>query len=105
MMRKQRMDMKKRIVLSLLLCVCICFSFSSCIEKTEKYSEDSFEYFDTVSTVTGYAKSREDFDRICGEIFEELSEYHCNLRIALISLVSRLDLCLICSFFIVRKSV
>ena len=68
--------MKKRIVLSLLLCLCICFSFSSCLEKIEKYSEYSFEYFDTISTVTGYAESREDFDRICGEIFEELSEYH-----------------------------
>ena len=68
--------MKKRVILSLLLCIGICLSFTSCAEKTEKFTEYSFEYFDTVSSVTGYAKSSEEFALVCADIFRQLSEYH-----------------------------
>ena len=68
--------MKKRVVIFLLLCISFCMTFSSCTQKTEKYSEYSFEYFDTVTSVTGYADSKEEFDRICEKIFNQLSEYH-----------------------------
>lgn len=71
--------MKKRVFLSILLCICIFLSFSSCIEKTEKtekFTDYSFEYFDTVTSVTGYAESEEDFALVCSDIFRQLSEYH-----------------------------
>ncbi len=48
----------------------------SCSRKNEKYTAYSFDYFDTVTTIAGYAASREEFDRISGEILAELGEYH-----------------------------
>ena len=42
----------------------------------EKYSTHSFDYFDTVTTITGYAESQEAFDRISGQILGQLREYH-----------------------------
>ena len=42
----------------------------------EKFSAYSFDYFDTVTTVTGYAESREAFDKIANGILAELEEYH-----------------------------
>ena len=68
--------MKKRVVVFLLLCISFCMIFSSCATKKEKYSNDSFEYFDTVTSVAGYAESKEEFDRICEKIFNQLAEYH-----------------------------
>ncbi len=44
--------------------------------KKEKFSAYSFDYFDTVTTVTGYESSQEEFDRISGEVMNELAEYH-----------------------------
>ncbi|MBQ8497267.1 MAG: FAD:protein FMN transferase [Clostridia bacterium] len=68
--------MKKRTLISLFLCIAICFSFLSCGTKLDQYSSHSFAYFDTVTTVTGYAKSKEEFDLVCEDIFGKLSEYH-----------------------------
>jgi thiamine biosynthesis lipoprotein len=48
----------------------------SCAGKKEKFSAYSFDYFDTVTTVVGYAESKEEFDKIYNEITETLSEYH-----------------------------
>lgn len=42
----------------------------------EKFSDYKFDYFDTVSTITGYAESREAFDEIAQFAFDELQEYH-----------------------------
>ena len=53
-----------------------CFCFSACKKAYEKYDEYSFDYFDTVTTVTGYAESRESFDTTAEEILAELGEYH-----------------------------
>ncbi len=64
------------------LCVAILLllsslSFSACKKPTlEKFSEYSFDYFDTVITVTGYAENREKFDEVAAEIIEELGAYH-----------------------------
>lgn len=41
-----------------------------------KYSEYSFDYFDTVTTITGYAESEEEFAAVCQRVFASLSEYH-----------------------------
>ena len=43
---------------------------------TEKFSKSSFDYFDTVSTVIGYAEDKEEFDEVASLIFKELEEYH-----------------------------
>lgn len=70
--------MKKRI-LSFGLAVFVLLSavtLFSCEEKLEKYSEYSFEYFDTVTSITGYEKSQEDFDAVSDQILQELGEYH-----------------------------
>ncbi len=53
-----------------------CITFSSCSKSLEKFSAHSFDYFDTVTTVSGHAESREAFDEIAGEILDELGEYH-----------------------------
>ncbi len=47
-----------------------------CSKPKEKYSTHSFDYFDTVTTVTGYAKSQEEFDKVAKEVLSELAEYH-----------------------------
>lgn len=41
-----------------------------------KYTTYSMDYFDTVTTITGYADSQEEFDRITGELLKLLGEYH-----------------------------
>ena len=68
--------MKNRVLISLLLCIGLCLSCVSCTKQDEKYSDYSFEYFDTVTSVTGYANSREEFALVCSDIFRLLSEYH-----------------------------
>ena len=49
---------------------------SSCGAEMEKFSAHSFDYFDTVTTITGYAQSREAFDAVADAILAELAEYH-----------------------------
>ena len=57
------------IVLILLLC--------SCEKNTsEKFTAYYFDYFDTATTVVGYAESKEEFDSVCEEVQNELREYH-----------------------------
>jgi len=70
--------MKKKIRLCILLCSMLLQSvaMAGCGTKTEKYSTYSFDYFDTVTTITGYAKSQQQFDAIANGALEELSEYH-----------------------------
>ena len=71
--------MKKRniILYPLLVSVALfCMIFPSCGKKAEKYSSHSFAYFDTVTTVTGYASSKAEFDGVCADIFAMLEEYH-----------------------------
>ncbi len=70
--------MKKKIWLSILLCSMLLQSIAmaGCRTETEKYSTYSFDYFDTVTTITGYAKSQEEFDAVAGGALSELAEYH-----------------------------
>ena len=46
-----------------------------CGTKNEKYTIHSFDYFDTVTTITGYAKSRDQFDKIAGGALEEINAF------------------------------
>lgn len=71
--------MKKRFVASLLLLsllIPFALSFTSCSGKKERFSTYSFDYFDTVTSVTGYEKSKEDFDKVSNRILAQLEEYH-----------------------------
>lgn len=72
--------MKKRVLIVLAAGLLLCSSLllPACKKTTalQKYSDYNFDYFDTVSTITGYAESREAFDEIAKSVFAELKEYH-----------------------------
>ncbi len=58
--------------------VCLILSITACSKPAEKskFSDYSFDYFDTVTTIVGYEETKEKFDAVCIEIKELLSEYH-----------------------------
>ena len=67
----------KLIIIGVVLClVATCVFLPSCAKPPEKFSKYSFDYFDTVTTVTGHARSKEVFDEVADEIIDELGEYH-----------------------------
>ncbi len=71
--------MKTRIVSILLtIVVLFCTLASSCAptDKLQKFTANSFEYFDTVTVVTGYAPDQATFDAVSQTIFDSLAEYH-----------------------------
>ncbi len=51
-------------------------SLTACEKKPNKYSAYSFDYFDTVTSIVGYAASQEEFDRVSSEVLCQLEEYH-----------------------------
>ena len=64
---------------SLRLCLLIlCLSMSGCETKDtrEKFTTYYFDYFDTVTTIVGYANSQEEFDETCAMIEQQLKESH-----------------------------
>lgn len=65
-------------VIAFCLCVVLAFSFTACgrTSKLTKYSAYYFDYFDTATTIIGYAESEEAFDATCTEIAALLEEYH-----------------------------
>ena len=70
--------MKVKLVTAALV-LCLLFSsviLPSCARPLEKFSSHSFDYFDTVTTVTGYAESKSAFDEIANQVLEKLGEYH-----------------------------
>ena len=69
--------MKKRIVF-VVFCILLCAFFSSCDKEKEQtlFSAYSFDSFDTVTTVKGYAYTKEEFDAVADEVFALLREYH-----------------------------
>lgn len=69
--------MKKRYI-SIFLCFVICLlSFVGCTKKEkEKFTDYSFDFFDTATTIIGYEYSKEDFDKVAGKIKKLLGEYH-----------------------------
>lgn len=66
------------IFLSLILLASQVSFLSSCnnLKEKQKFSEYYFEYFDTVTTITGYTETEEEFKNICEEIKSQLNEYH-----------------------------
>ena len=65
-------------ILTICLALCMLFTtLSGCGQaQGKKYNAYYFEYFDTVSSITGYAESQEAFDAVCAEIETQLQEYH-----------------------------
>lgn len=60
-----------------LLALILVFSlFSGCNRKNEKFTDYSFDYFDTVTTITGFENNKADFDKNVAEIKSLLLEYH-----------------------------
>ena len=49
---------------------------TACSGQPEKFSAHSFDYFDTVTTITGYAQSQAEFDAVADAVLESLGEYH-----------------------------
>ena len=50
---------------------------SSCGKASpEKFTAHYFDYFDTATTIVGYAESKEEFDAVCADICAEFEEYH-----------------------------
>lgn len=54
----------------------VCLGMSACEQDKQKFTEYSFDYFDTVTTITGYTKNQEEFDKVCAEMLALLGEYH-----------------------------
>ncbi len=70
--------MKKRFISLILFftIITLTFAFLSCKKEPERFTSYSFDYFDTVTSIVGYAESRAEFDEISGDILNELAEYH-----------------------------
>lgn len=68
--------MKK--ITALILTGVLLFTLTACTVKNEKtkYNAYYFDYFDTATTITGYTKTKEEFDAVCEEIKAQLYEYH-----------------------------
>lgn len=68
--------MKKKIIIFIVLIILI-FNISACSKPTQKRYEASFlELFDTVTTVVGFAQSKEDFTDYSQLIYDYLEDYN-----------------------------
>ncbi len=61
---------------SFVLIFALLFSFSGCKGEKEKFTDYSFDCFDTVTTIIGFEKDKETFNKVCEFIKAELYEYH-----------------------------
>ena len=68
--------MIKRFVIFALALSLLCLLFTSCEKPKERFTAYSFDYFDTVTTIIGYADSKEDFDEVADRVLADLAEYH-----------------------------
>lgn len=70
--------MIKRIFSFIITVIILTVSLCACSQNKEKnkYTSHSMDYFDTVTTITGYEYSQEEFDLVSEEILNSLGEYH-----------------------------
>ena len=73
----KKITMKKILLYLLSLGMALsCLCLSSCERQPKKYAAHTFDYFDTITSITGYAKNEEEFSAVCADIFRMLEEYH-----------------------------
>ena len=65
----------KRLIAALLIAALLP-GLAACKPGKIKYTDYSFDFFDTATTLVGYADSKEEFDGVCAEIKGLLKEYH-----------------------------
>lgn len=68
--------MKKRLCAGVAALLILIGGLGACKKGPQKFSAHSFDYFDTATTVTGYADSQEEFDRVAEQVMDRLEEYH-----------------------------
>ncbi len=68
--------MKKRLLAGLLATLLLMGCLTACKSEPQKFSDYAFDYFDTATTLTGYADSQEAFDRVSKAVMEQLEQYH-----------------------------
>lgn len=66
--------MKKTVCL--ILVFLLSCSLSGCKKESEKFTDYSFDYFDTATSIIGYETDEEIFKENCDRIKEKLGEYH-----------------------------
>lgn len=66
----------KRIICGGLILLMFLSLFSGCQRKMQKFTDYSFDYFDTVTSITGYERTKQEFDTKCREVKAELEKYH-----------------------------
>ncbi|MGB4659655.1 MAG: FAD:protein FMN transferase [Mobilitalea sp.] len=67
----------KRRILAILLIMILMFNLSGCAAKEKtRYSAQFLELFDTVTTIIGYADSKDEFSEYSQLIYDNLKEYH-----------------------------
>ncbi len=66
--------MKK--LLTLFLIILLSLPLVSCTAKTQKFTDYSFDSFDTITTIIGFETEKAVFDENCVKIKKWLSEYH-----------------------------
>ena len=68
----------KRLIILLTAIVLLLSMLPSCGPRPpkEKFTEYSLDYFDTATTISGYAEDKEAFDTVCTEILSQLEQYH-----------------------------
>ena len=68
--------MKHRFAAAVVTLALMLGALTACQKEPQKFSAHSFDYFDTVTTITGYADSQEEFDAVSEQILAQLGEYH-----------------------------
>ena len=66
----------KKITSLLLVVLLVVLNFTGCKNNKNKYTDYSFDYFDTVTTIVGFEKTEEEFNKNCTRIKEQLATYH-----------------------------
>ncbi len=68
--------LKMRKIVLVFLTILALVLFTACEKAPERFTAYSFDYFDTATTVIGYAESKEEFDATVSDIFSQMEEYH-----------------------------
>ncbi len=66
--------MKK--LFSVFLAVVCVTAFAGCKKQPQRFTAYYFDYFDTATTVVGYAESKAEFDAVCAAVEADLKNYH-----------------------------